>query len=161
MQYLLDKDDESPIKIEVDAPQQHPDAVGIWHKSTYTYADGCQIVLEGEGYESPGKTPYIEGPKGKVYKGFECTIPDVMNKIAEMPDPEPQRTNFIECIRTRQKFALNEINGHRSCTLVNMAAIALRLNRKVLNYDPATGTFTGDPDATAMIYQPMRGEWHL
>ena len=47
---FLDKDDESPIKIEVDAPQQHPDAVGIWHKITYTYADGCQIVLEGEGF---------------------------------------------------------------------------------------------------------------
>ena len=161
VQYLLNKDDESPIKIEVDAPQQHPDAVGIWHKITYTYADGCQIVLEGEGFESQGKTPYIEGPKGKVFQGFECTIPDVMNKIAEMPDPEPQRTDFIESIRTRQKFALNEVNGHRSCTLVNMAAIALRLNRKVLNYDPVKGIFTGDPDATAMINQPMRGEWHL
>ena len=78
-----------------------------------------------------------------------------------MPDPEPQRTDFIECIRTRQKFALNEVNGHRSCTLVNMAALALRLNRKVLNYDPVKGIFTGDPDATAMINQPMRGEWHL
>lgn len=161
VQYLLGKDGETPAKVEVDAPQQHPDAVGIWHKITYTYADGCQIVLEGEGFESPGKTPYIEGPKGKLYQGFECTIPDIMNKIAEMPDPEPQRTDFLDCVRTRQKFALNEVNGHRSCTLVNMAAIALRLNRRELNYDPATGTFKNDPDATAMINQPMRGEWHL
>ena len=97
IQYLLGKDDTSPIKVEVEAPQQHTDAVGIWKKITYTYEDGCQIILEGEGFESAGKTAYIEGPKGKVYKGFECTIPDIMNKLAEFPDPEPQRTDFLDC----------------------------------------------------------------
>ena len=109
VQYLLGKDDTSPVKVEVDAPQQHPDAVGIWHRIVYTYADGCQIVLEGEGFESKGKVPYIEGPLGKVYKGFRCTIPDVMEKLAELPDPEPQNTDFLRCVRTRERFALDEI----------------------------------------------------
>ena len=161
IQYLLGKDDTSPIKVEVEAPQQHTDAVGIWKKITYTYEDGCQIILEGEGFESAGKTAYIEGPKGKVYKGFECTIPDIMNKLAEFPAPEPQRTDFLDCIRTRQKFALNEVNGHRSCTLVNMAAVALRLNRQELKFDPVTQLFVGDDAANALINQPMRGEWGL
>ncbi len=161
VQYLLGKDKELPIKVEVDAPQQHPDAVGIWHKITYTYADGCQIVLEGEGFESKGDTAYIEGPKGKVYKGFRCTIPDIMNKLAEYPDPEPQRTDFIECIHTRQKFALNEENGHRSCTLVNMGAVALRLGRQVLNFDPVNQLFIGDDAANALVDQPMRGPWKI
>ena len=71
VQYILGKDDTFPVKVEVDAPQQHSDAIGTWRSVTYTYEDGCQIILEGEGYESPGKVPYIEGPKGKVYKGFE------------------------------------------------------------------------------------------
>lgn len=159
VQYFLDKDNELPVKIEVDAPQQHPDAVGIWRKIIYTYADGCRIVLEGEGFESKGKVPYIEGPNGKVYKGFECTIPDVMNKIAELPDPEPQRTDFIDCINTRQKFALNELNGHNSCTLVNLGSIALRLGRRELNFDPKTQTFIGDDAANALIDQPMRAGW--
>lgn len=161
IQYLLGKDDTSPIKVEVEAPQQHTDAVGIWKKITYTYEDECQIILEGEGFESAGKTAYIEGPKGKVYKGFECTIPDIMNKLAEFPDPEPQRTDFLDCIRTRQKFALNEVNGHRSCTLVNMAAVALRLNRQELKFDPVTQLFVGDDAANALVNQPMRGEWGL
>lgn len=161
IQYLLGKDDTSPIKVEVEAPQQHTDAVGIWKKITYTYEDGCQIILEGEGFESAGKTAYIEGPKGKVYKGFECTIPDIMNKLAEFPDPEPQRIDFLDCIRTRQKFALNEVNGHRSCTLVNMAAVALRLNRQELKFDPVTQLFVGDDAANALVNQPMRGEWGL
>ena len=161
IQYFLGKDNTSPVKVEVDAPQQHYDAVGIWRKITYTYADGCQIVLEGEGYESKGKVPYIEGPKGKVYKGFECTIPDVMNKLAEYPDPEPQNTDFLDCIRTRKKFALNELNGHHSCTLVNMATVALRLNRKELTFDPKTQLFIGDDAANALVNQPMRKGWNF
>lgn len=161
VQYFLGKDKELPVKIEVDAPQQHPDAVGIWRKIVYTYADGCRIVLEGEGFESKGKVPYIEGPNGKVYRGFECTIPDVMNKIAELPEPEPQRTDFIDCINTRQKFALNELNGHNSCTLVNLGSIALRLGRRELNFDPKTQTFIGDDAANALIDQPMRAGWSI
>lgn len=161
IQYLLGKDNEFPVKIEVEAPQQHNDAVGIWRKIRYTYADGCEIILEGEGYESKGKVPYIEGPNGKVFQGFECTIPDVMNKIAELPDPEPQRTDFIDCIHNRQKFALNEVNGHHSCTLVNQAAVAIRLGRTELAFDPATQLFIGDDAANALINQPMRGGWKI
>lgn len=161
VQYLLGKDNEFPVKIEVDAPRQHWDAVGIWRKITYTYADGCRIVLEGEGFESPGKVPYIEGPGGKVYRGFECTIPDVMNKIAEMPDPEPQRTDFLDCVRTRRKFALNEDNGHHSCTLVNLGAMALRLGRKVMHFDPATQLVINDEAANQLINEPMRGPWKI
>jgi len=160
VQYLLGKDDTSPVKIEVDAPQQHPDAVGIWRKIVYTYDDGCQIVLEGEGYESKGKVPYIEGPLGKVYQGFECTIPDVMEKIAEMPDPEPQNTDFLACVRNREPFALDELKGHRSSTLVNLGACALRLNR-TLYFDPDKQLFVGDEAANRLIDQPMRTPWKI
>jgi Predicted dehydrogenases and related proteins len=160
VQYILGKDNTSPIKVEVDAPQQHPDAIGIWRKITYTYEDGCQIILEGEGFESGDNVPYIEGPKGKVFKGFQCTIPDVMNKLAELPDPAPQNTDFINCIKTRQKFALNEVNGFRSSTIVNMAVCALRLNR-TLRFDPEKLQFIGDDAANALIDQPMRSPWRL
>ena len=158
VQYILGKDDDFPVKVEVDAPQQHPDAVGIWRSITYTYADGCKIILEGEGFESEGKVPYIEGPLGKVYKGFECTIPNVMQKIAEMPDPEIRNTDFLECVRTRQHFALDEDKGYHSATIVNMGVCALRLNR-TLNFDPKTQLFIGDDAANLLIDQPMRGKW--
>jgi hypothetical protein len=58
VQYFLGKDHTSPVKVEVDAPQQHPDAVGTWRSITYTYEDGCQIVLWGGDYGDPN-TPYI------------------------------------------------------------------------------------------------------
>lgn len=158
VQYFLGKDNESPVSIEVDAPQQHSDAVGTWRRITYTYADGCQIILDGEG-KDVGKA-YIEGPNGKLFKGFVSDIPDMERKLASFPDPAPQLTDFIEAVKTRQKFALNEINGHQSCTLVNLGLIALRLGRS-LRFDPLTQTFPGDEAANTLIDQPMRGNWSI
>ena len=158
VQYFLGKDDDFPVRVEIDAPQQHPDAIGIWRSITYTYSDGCKIILEGEGFESSGKVPYIEGPLGKVYKGFECTIPYVMDVINELPDPEPTNTDFLECVRTRRKFSLNEDNGYHSATIVNMGVCALRLGRN-LDFDPEKERFINDDAANLLIRQPMRGEW--
>ena len=158
VQYILGKDDTYPVKVEVDAPAQHPDAVGIWRSITYTYEDGCKIILEGEGFETPGKVPYIEGPKGKVYQGFECTIPNIVGILNELPAPPPRHTDFLDCVRTRQHFALDEIIGHHSCTVVNMGACALRLGR-TLHFDPKTCRFIGDDAANLLINQPMRSPW--
>src|SRR3954469_21964177 len=56
-QYLLDKDNESPISFEVDTPPQHYDAVIPWRRVELKYADGCKIVLDGEDREKDA--PYI------------------------------------------------------------------------------------------------------
>lgn len=159
VQYLLGKDTTSPVKVDVQAPQQHPDAAGVWQSITYTYEDGCQIVLWGGDYGQPD-TPYIAGPKGNVYKNFVCDIPDWERKLADFPEPMPQNTNFTDCIRNRQKFALNEVNGYHSATIVNMGAVALRLNRS-LNFDPIAQTFINDDEANYLINPPMRAPWTI
>ena len=156
VQYLLGKDDTSPIRIDVDAPQQHYDAVGSWRRIEYTYADGCQIILDGENKDKDAA--YIEGPNGKIFRNFESDIPNLDKLIETLPDPEPQITSFSESVRTRQKFALNEMNGHRSCTLVNLGIIAVRLGRD-LNFDPDKQVFIDDEGANRLINQPMRGPW--
>ena len=161
VQYILGKDDTYPVKVEVDAPVQDADAVGIWRSITYTYEDGCRIILEGEGFESKGKVPYLEGPNGKVYQGFECDIQgvqDVQSFLNELPAPAPRHTDFLDCVRTRQHFALDEIIGHHSCTIVNIGSAALRLGR-TLHFDPKTCRFIGDDQANALINQPMRAPW--
>ncbi len=159
VQYLLGKDNTSPVKVEVDAPQQHPDAVGTWRSITYTYDDGCQIVLWGGDYGTPD-TPYISGPNGNVYKNFVCDIPNWEKKLAEYPEPATQNTDFIGSVKSRQKFALNEINGYASATVVNMGAIALRLNR-TLHFDPVKQAFIGDEEANQLAHPPMRAPWHI
>ena len=158
VQYLLEKDDTSPVEVEVDAPQQHPDACGTWRRVRMKYADGCEIILDGEGREKGA--PYIEGPEGKLYPGFKSDIRDLEKKLAQFPDPEPQLTSFPESVRNRRKFALNEENGHRSCTLVNIAKAAVFLGRS-LQFDPVAQQFIGDEAANRLIDPPMRAPWHM
>ena len=157
-QYLLGKDNESPVEIEVDAPQQHPDACGSWRRICMRYADGCEIILDGEGKDT--NAAYIEGPKGKLYPGLRSDIPNLKEKLDQFPDPEPQLADFEKAVRTRQRFALNEANAHRSCTLVNLGKIAVRLGRN-LRFDPKKQRCVGDDEANRLIDQPMRAPWRV
>jgi hypothetical protein len=122
------------------------------------YSDGCLVVLDGENKDK--NAPFLEGPGGKLFRGFESDIPRLKDRIAGLPDPEPQVTDFSEAVRKRRRFALNERNGHRSCTLVNLGKIAVQLGRP-LRFDPAGQTFIGDEEANRLADQPMRAPWHL
>ncbi len=156
VQYLLGKDDTSPVKIEVDAPQQDYYAVGTWRRIEFTYEDGCKIILDGENRDKDAA--YLEGPNGKIFRGMHSTLPNLDKLIASLPDPEPQVTDFVEAVKTRKKFALNEQNGHRSCTLVNLGKIAVRLGRN-LEFNPVQQRFVNDEGANRLIDQPMRAPW--
>ncbi len=158
VQYLLDKDNESPVRIEADTQPQHPDAVLPWRQISLKYADGCEIFLDAVSTQE--NAPYIVGPKGRLGRNLESDIPGLEDKINALPDPEPQLTDFITAVRTRKKFALNEINGHRSCTLVNLAKIAVRTGRP-LRFDSATQRFIDDDKANALVHQPMRAPWSI
>ncbi len=158
VQYMLNKDDTSPVKIEVDAPQQDYDAVGSWRRIQYTYADGCQIILDGENRDKDAA--YIEGPNGKIFRGFKSDIPNLQKFLATLPDPEPQISIFSESVKTRKKFALNETNGFRSATLVNLGITAVRLGR-TLHFDPEKLEFIDDEGANRLINQPMRAPWTI
>lgn len=158
VQYFLEKDDTSPVAISVDAPLQHPDAASSWRRIEMTYADGCKIILDAEaGGED---VPYISGPEGNLFKGMRSDIPGFRRKLAGLPEPEPQETDFYRAVRTRRKFPLNEANGFRSCTLVNLGIIAVRLGRD-LRFDPERAVFIDDDAANRLVHQPMRGPWHM
>jgi len=158
VQYILGKDNTSPIRVDVDCPQQHDDAVGTWRRIEFTYADGCKIILDGENKDT--SVPYIEGPNGKIYRGFKSDIPNILKVIDTFPDPEPQMTVFSDSVKSRKKFGLNELNGHRSATIVNIGKIALQLGRS-LDFDPVKQEFINDEAANRLINQPMRGPWKI
>ena len=158
IQYFLGKDETSPIMVEVDAEQQHPDACGTFRKITFTYEDGCKIILDGEAKDP--NAAYIEGPKGKLYAGFKSDIPNLAQKLALLPDPAPQVTNFLDSVKYRTPFALNESNGFRSCTVVNMGKIALQLGR-TLHFNPVTQEFVNDAEANKLLNPPMRAPWNI
>ena len=69
-------------------------------------------------------------------------------------------TDFHQAVRERKPFALNEQNGFRSSTIINIAKIALRLG-KPLKFDSDKLRFINDDEANKLINQPMRGPWKL
>lgn len=163
VQYILGKDSTSPVEVEAHAPwPTHPDAVGIWGRVWMKYKDGCTVILESceWGKEETVAKPYIEGPKGRIYRGFRTDPPELAEKVKSLPDPEPMISDFNVSVRTRQKFGLNEENANRSNLLVHLANCAIRTGRR-LHFDPAAQRFIDDDEANRLADQPMRAPWYL
>jgi predicted dehydrogenase len=170
LQYLLCKDETSPVKIDYVGPVQHPDVVGRFDRLTLTYDDGTEVILDGD--ETLKGEPLLRGSNGLcVYKkakgGKTLRIKDangwwpeekVLKTLAGLPQPAPQVTDFMESVRQRKTFALNESNGFRSCTMFNLAIVAERLGRG-FEFDPVTLRAKNDPAADRFLYQSMREPW--
>ncbi|MFA6815147.1 MAG: Gfo/Idh/MocA family oxidoreductase [Lentisphaeria bacterium] len=163
VQYILDKDDTSPIEVEATAEQPiDADAIGLWGHVEMKYADGCKIILESceWGDDETKDKPFIEGPKGKVYKDFKTVPESLASMVDTLPDPPEQISDFNISVRTRKKFGLNEVNGDRSNLLVQLAICAIRMGRK-LHFDPVKKEFLDDPEANKLVNQPARAPWAL
>ena len=184
LQYLLCKDETSPVKVDYVGPKQHPDVVGRFDRITLTYADGTEVILDGD--ESLKEEPLLRGANGvtvwpvgkldgKVINGgwtnedvaktqFFGMLDangvkiDVPSLLKSLPEPAAQQTDFIDSVRTRRKFCLNEETGFRSCTMFNLAIAAERLGRG-FEFDPVKLVAKGDETANRFLYQEMREPW--
>ena len=170
LQYLLCKDDTSPVKIDYIGPKQHPEAVGRFDRITLTYDDGTTVALDGD--ETLKGEPLLRGANGlcvypKAKGGKTLRIKDtngwwteekVLAKLAELPKPAPQQTDFIDSCKNRKPFALNESNGFRSSTMFNLGIAAERLGRG-FKFDPVTLRAVDDQAADRLLYQGMREPW--
>jgi predicted dehydrogenase len=161
-QYFLGKDGTSPAEIEAAAPwPPHPDAVLVWGRVTLKYDDETTLIFEsGEwGDAEPGDQPFIEGPKGKVFKGDRTEPAGLMQQLGALPEPEGM-VGFEEGVRMRRQPGGNADASHRCASLMHLANIAIRLGRK-LRYDPAKQQFINDEEANRFVNIPMRAPWHL
>ncbi|MBQ3315087.1 MAG: Gfo/Idh/MocA family oxidoreductase [Kiritimatiellae bacterium] len=184
LQYLLCKDETSPVKVEYVGPKQHPDVVGRFDRITLTYDDGTEVILDGD--ESLKDEPLLRGANGvtvwpagkldgKVINGGWTNLDvakrqffgmldsngvkmDVPALLKSLPEPAAQQTDFIDSVRTRRKFCLNEETGFRSCTMFNLAIAAERLGRG-FEFDPVKLVAKGDEAANRFLYQEMREPW--
>ena len=184
LQYLLCKDETSPVKVDYVGPKQHPDVVGRFDRITLTYADGTEVILDGD--ESLKDEPLLRGANGvtvwpvgkldgKVINGgwtnedvaktqFFGMLDangvkiDVPSLLKSLPEPAAQQTDFIDSVRTRRKFCLNEETGFRSCTMFNLAIAAERLGRG-FEFDPVKLVAKDDEAANRFLYQEMREPW--
>ncbi|MFM8905229.1 MAG: gfo/Idh/MocA family oxidoreductase, partial [Verrucomicrobiota bacterium] len=160
VQYFLGKDREHPVTVECDAPPQDPVACGVWKTVTLTYKDGTRIILESELAERRPDSPFLEGPNGKLFAGMRCDRPELLRKAAEYPLPEFQEDDFDLCAREKRPFGYGVSEAFFSSTLVNLAALSVRLGRK-LTFKSDGGGFVGDEQANRLHTPAFRGTWSI
>jgi len=156
IQWIYGKDETSPVLIDPGpAPwPQHPDAVGKYSWVECTYADGLRIVMTGGAHGAK-----YDRPKAKSKVGVKDLDEPGRKRYDELPDP-PQLVEFDVAVKTRQQAGGGAESSHRVSTLMNLANIAIRLNRK-LRYDPVREQIVGDEEANRFVNIPMRAPWHL
>ncbi|MBE3069701.1 MAG: Gfo/Idh/MocA family oxidoreductase [Acidobacteria bacterium] len=165
VQYFLGKDDTSPSEIEAYAEwPQHHDAVRMWGRVTMKYADGTTLILASAEWgefvdEDKAEQPWIEGPRGKVFKGDRTEPEGLMEQARALPDPPPL-VGFWDAVRNRRQPGGNADASYRCSSLMHLANIAIRTGRK-LRYDPVAHRFVNDDYANRFIDIPMRAPWHL
>jgi len=156
VQWIYGKDDTSPVLIDPGPCPwpQHPDAVREYSWVECTYADGLRIVMTGGAHKAP-----YDRPRKKSKVGVDDLDEAGRKRYDELPDP-PKLVEFDVAVKTRQQAGGNAESSHRVSTLMNLANIAIRLNRK-LQYDPVNEQIIGDEEANRFVNIPMRAPWHL
>jgi len=110
----------------------------------------------------------FNGTGGRLYmdRGSFLVEPESLGipETKETGDPwidvDAHHTNFLECIRSRQRPHSDVELGHRATSVVLLAAIALDCGRELV-WDGDGERFIGDDAANRLLCRPYRAPWHL
>lgn len=161
-----------PIEVEATGEYPAPDS-GLWNvllhfKAQFRFADG--VVLDYATGEAPyvrfeGEAGWVQStwfPGGNLKEGFAAGSEALLNATLKDSDtPVPQRgdkEDFINAMRTGESVMADAEIGHRTCSMGQIAHIAIQVGRK-LAWDPEIERFNGDDAANALLERPMRGDW--
>jgi predicted dehydrogenase len=162
-QWALGMDGSTPVEFTPDGGTIHA-----------TYANGVKLVMRhggfnGEGdWQDVGTCPVrFEGDAGWVEAGDSGKLaasPASLLDGAPPPgragtDPDEHVREFLDCVKSRGTTASNASNTRSSHVACHAAAIASRLNRRLV-FDPATESFVNDDEANRLRSRARRSPWH-
>ncbi len=164
---------EGPTEIEAQAlAEPIPDGYTAIseYAVTFTYANGVRQVVRStaddnifggavradgqrHGLRFAGTDGWIWVTRGDLNASRDeiitTPLPDHATRLEVSTD---HMGNFFECVRSRKDPICPVEVGHRSASLCHLAAIALRLRRK-LRWDPGQQVFVGDGAAEANAHR--------
>jgi predicted dehydrogenase len=156
-QWALDKNNSGPVKI---IP---PGSEGIEYVN-FVYENGVVVANEPfsedrtYGVKLWSEGAWIELIRGSYVASDPSLLPPAKEETA---DDVPYETasehlqNFIDCIKSRKDPVVTVETGHRSCTLGNLANIAINLGRPI-HWDPLNQRFVNDPQADKYFHREYR-----
>ena len=184
----MDRSGPNEVKpIQVDMPPR----TDIWNTATKyrtecLYAGDITMVIAGGHSDIQSGTKWI-GEKGWLHVNrsgtFDCSIPELKRTIkkrvgdqvveaATFPklgddliktrlyETTGHHRNFLDCVKSRQPTVTPVENAHASAVPGHLSLIALILNRPI-KWDPVKEEILNDPEATALLGRPFRGDWKL
>ncbi len=137
------------------------------------YESGVRLVMRpagfsGEGdWQVAGTCPVrFEGEEGWVETDDRGSLVASDNALLEgqptasIPGNHPRHhvREFLDCVKSRNKPAVNEAVAAQSHLVCHAAAIGWQLQRTV-RFDPVTATFIDDDEANRMRVWPYRKPW--
>jgi predicted dehydrogenase len=166
VQWALGTDRSGPVWIEGQGtfPREGPYDQAVEYEVRYGYPDGT-VVTARDG--SPHAITFT-GDRGtvKVWReGFETEPASLKREFigpgeTRLYESRDHMGDWLEAIRTRGPTASPIEIAHRSATMCHLGNLAMRLGRR-LAWDPARERFRNDPEADAMLDEPMRAPWRL
>jgi len=146
------------------------DAVLKWNLR-YEFADAAPITFVsqnekiGHGVRFIGKDAWVHVVRGNITASSEALLRDPQNKYGTMPIKLPESRehtrNFVDAIKSGTRALCDIETSVRSDALCQLAAIGVKLGRK-LQWDPAAERFINDDAANELLnHRPFRGEWKL
>jgi hypothetical protein len=90
-----------------------------------------------------------EYPEDKTEKDLEKHVAPAMRR---------HWVDFLKAIDNRSRPIADIEQGHISSASCILANLALQLGR-TLEWDPATGSVAGDPEANQLLRRPYRAPW--
>ncbi len=173
-QWALGKDDSGPVA--VDGSGEFP-TTGLFTAPTRvdftaTYADGVKLRVKTRTdgiYDGNiifyGAKGWIDVSRSKLKASDEALLtigggPAKQKGKGSDASGIAHMTNFIDCIRSRERCVADLAIGHRTTTVCNLGNIVLQLRRR-LQWDPVKEAFIGDEQANRMKERAYRAPWAL
>ncbi len=163
VQWANDTELTGPVEVEGRAELPPADRFYNVHgefQVRYRYANGVELEYVGRNDYREGESYMrFEGTEGWI-RGWRApnrieaerqSILDAEVKFEDFPFLlRNEKTDFIECIRTRSRTLEDAEVGHRSSTVPQLGYIACLLGRK-LAWDPVKEEFPGDDEANKLV----------
>lgn len=127
------------------------------------YANGVELryAMAGRPYvRVEGAGGWVEAEWWKGVRASRAEILDTPYSATDFRAAGPnEKVDFIEALKARRPTQIPAEVGHRTCTVCQIAFIALKRGRK-LRFDPERERFDDD-EADRLLARPARGEWSL
>ena len=177
IQYALGLEESGPIEII------HP-SDGVFPTLTFKYANGKHLHFVDNWdmvkklYKAVPSHARLEGLFGGVFVGENGWLTSMSGSGPIEGEPQTifeqlnlksrevnigsnnHHSNWLDCIKTRNKPSSHEEIGHRSASVGHLAMISYRLKQS-LKWDPEKEVFIDNPEANALLQRTFRKPFNL